>query len=308
MRDHDQRFKELIKEFLAEFFLLFFAAWYERFDFSQVEWLEQELHLDPPQGQKEAIDLLARIGIRPGVEPRPNEPRQQTVLIHIEVEWPDGIEAFRRRMYEYYRDLSRKYPDLDILPIALYLRVGLDGRGIDVYERYFWERRPLRFEYDYVGLPALPAEEYLRGRNLLGVSWSALMRMPRERRAQAAVEALERIVASTEHPWRKLMLAECVQGYAPLDESQRIELTSLLQEPQREGVRQMFKTSSQEGEERGEKKGRQEMLLRLLQRRFSIPLSPEIKQRITALSTEALDDLAENLFTTKSLKELGLED
>jgi hypothetical protein len=51
MADHDQRFKSLLKEFLAEFFELFFAEWYHRFDFSGVVWLEQELFLDPPQGK-----------------------------------------------------------------------------------------------------------------------------------------------------------------------------------------------------------------------------------------------------------------
>jgi hypothetical protein len=42
MADHDQRFKSLLKAFFAEFFQVFFPAWADRFDFSGVDWLEQE--------------------------------------------------------------------------------------------------------------------------------------------------------------------------------------------------------------------------------------------------------------------------
>ena len=51
MDDHDQRFKTLLREFLPEFFELFFPEWAARFDFSSTEWLEQEAFLDPPGGE-----------------------------------------------------------------------------------------------------------------------------------------------------------------------------------------------------------------------------------------------------------------
>ncbi len=50
MIDHDQRFKSLLKAFFAEFFQVFFPEWADRFDFSRVEWLEQEVFTDPPRG------------------------------------------------------------------------------------------------------------------------------------------------------------------------------------------------------------------------------------------------------------------
>jgi hypothetical protein len=49
--DHDQRLKILTREFLREFFALFFPLWVERFDFTKVEWLDKEVFLDPPQGE-----------------------------------------------------------------------------------------------------------------------------------------------------------------------------------------------------------------------------------------------------------------
>jgi hypothetical protein len=50
--DHDQRFKSLLKAFFAESFETFFPAWADRFDFSRVDWLEQELFTDPPRVER----------------------------------------------------------------------------------------------------------------------------------------------------------------------------------------------------------------------------------------------------------------
>jgi hypothetical protein len=48
MTDHDQRFKTLLHEFFAEFVDLFFHDWAERFDFTGLTWLDQEVFPDPP--------------------------------------------------------------------------------------------------------------------------------------------------------------------------------------------------------------------------------------------------------------------
>ena len=86
-----------------------------------------------------------------------------------------------------------------MLPIALFLRVGLDGIGWDAYEEHFWEQRVIRFDYAYVGLPALDGEPYATGENLLGVALSALMRLPEDRRAELYAEGLKRIAGSGEN-------------------------------------------------------------------------------------------------------------
>jgi hypothetical protein len=242
------------------------------------------------------------VPIHPSDPPRPNEPKLMTALIHVEVESGDSVEPFRQRMYDYRHYLSRKL-DLDILPIAVYLNVGLEGRGVDTYEKWFWERCVLRFEYDYVGLPALPAHQFLDGGNALGIALSALMKMPRGLRPLAAAEALERIVASAESPARKHMLCECVQAYAPLDESQRLELNDLLMDPKREGVRKMGKTWSEEGQ----LLALQRVTRKLLEAKFKTKLSSTVQERLSSRTPEELEQLAIDLLNANSLKELGLE-
>jgi hypothetical protein len=181
MSDHDQRFKTLIRAFFAEFLALFFAPWARRLDASNAEWLDKEVFPDPPQGRRGALDLVAKMPTRQAVAgQRPGEAEHWLALVHIEIESPDKATPLRPRMFHAYAHLRDRHR-LPVLPIGLFLQVGLDGVGVDVYEEHFWELRPVRFEYLYVGLPGLDAIEYVQSDNWLGVALAALMRIPRDR-------------------------------------------------------------------------------------------------------------------------------
>jgi len=230
----------------------------------------------------------------------------QTILLHLEIESGDTMEPFRKRLFDYFHFLIKKYGP-KVLPIAVYLRVGLEGKGKDAHVIEVLRRTVLRFEYDYVGLPGLTGQPYLDGDNPLGVAWSALMRWPRQQRVPAAVQALERIVGSQESPGRKIMLCECIQAYAPLEDDQRLELNSLLKEPERKGVTTMIKTWTEEAEERGINKGQRRLLLKQLEARFP-PLSETVRQRVAQLSEDRVEEIGLALLKAQSLRELGLED
>jgi hypothetical protein len=142
--DHDQRLKVLLKEFFGQFFLCFFPAWADRFDFPSVEWLDKEVFLAPPQGEKRQLDLVAKLRLRPGAPPPCEGMTELVALVHVEVETRQSAAALRPRMFDYYVVLRRDL-GLPVLPIGLFLRVGLDGVGWDAYEEHFWEHRILRF-------------------------------------------------------------------------------------------------------------------------------------------------------------------
>jgi hypothetical protein len=301
--DHDQRFKTLVVEFFRDFLFLFFPTWAARFDLSTLDWLTQEVFPDPPQGERRALDLVCRLRLQPGVPPplAGNEDGG-LVLIHLEVESNDRIAGFRRRFFNYYCDLRRKY-DLPVWPIGLFLRVGLDGVGWTSYEETFWDQRILAFWFAYIGLPALDAETYLHGESLLGVALTSLMRVPRERRVELQAEALDRIARGQDNEWRRFLLAECLQAYSELDPAEWHRLQALLITDKYKETRPMTLTYY----ERGQLAALLEMAECQLEMKFGA-LSAEVKQRLETLSLAQLRELVRKLMQAQSLKELGLED
>jgi hypothetical protein len=312
--DHDQRFKTLIKQFFAEFLLLFFAPWAARLDAGAAEWLDTEVFPDPPEGHRHVLDLVAKLPTRQGVPgQREGAVESWLALVHIEIESPDKATLLRPRMCYSYLHLRQRHA-LPVLPIVLYLRVGLDGLGVDVYEENFWEFQPLHFQYLYVGLPALDAVEYVHGDNWLGVALAALMRIPHDRSAWLGAEALRRIQSAPLSEQQRFLLGECVQAYLPLDEGQQAEFERLVATEPYKGVQAMNTTWYEKGIEKGRAEGRQEgrgverreILRELLEERFG-PLTPSVQERIQQMAVEQLSPLIRAVARANSLRDLSLE-
>jgi hypothetical protein len=302
-QDHDQRFKTLIREFFADFMRLFFSTWTAGLDCESPEWLEQEAFPDPPGGPRRMMDLIARLPVR---DPSQGGSESLLALVHVEIESPDSAAPFRRRMYRYNGHLRDKY-DLPVLPIGVFLKVGLDGIGIDTYVESFASLDVVTFRYLYVGLPALDAVQYVEGDNWLGVALSALMRIPKERVAWLGAEALRRLTAAEVSERQRFLLAECVQAYLPMDDMQRKEFDRLIQAEPYAGVKAMNKTVYEQGKETGAIEARRETLREQLEEMFG-PLSLEALARIDALTADRLRAIIKAVPRAKSLKDLGLAD
>jgi hypothetical protein len=302
MDDHDQRFKSLLRQFLPEFFELFFPDWAARFDFTGTEWLEQEAFLDPPAGEKRILDVVAKVPTRvPVPDPGGRVADHSLVIIDVEVEWPDRAAEVRPRMLWYYEFLRRQY-SLPVLPICLFLRVGLDGIGWDAYEERLWDRLLLRFEFAYIGLPALDGLAYFNGANLLGLALSALMELPTADRARIKAEGLARIVCSQVNSAKKHLLGECFNNYLVLKPAEIAEFQRLqaLQPPEVREMVDSFEIS-------GRFKEKHDIARRLVEKKFG-PLSPEVVYRLQTTPVERLDEIILEILTAQSLKELGLTD
>src|SRR6266511_2402135 len=128
MVDHDQRFKLLFRHFLPLYVELFYAHWLTVLDLASVQWLEQEVFPDPPQGEKLIADVVARV---PTLQPLPAlrdaEGEASSVIIHIEVEWKDHLTGLHPRVFDYHNHFRTRY-HVPVLSIGLYLRVALEGQ------------------------------------------------------------------------------------------------------------------------------------------------------------------------------------
>lgn len=297
MHDHDQRFKTLIREFFAEFLELFFADWAARFDCTRVEWLDKEVFPDPPEGIRNILDLVAKLPTKEQIG-QPVDPETLLALVHIEIESPDKVAPLRPRMFRSYVYLRDQY-QLPVLPIGLYLKVGLDGIGIDVYEESFWELQTVRFQYLYVGLPALDAVKYVQGDNWLGVALAALMKIPKDQIGQMGLAALRRISGAPLSDQKRYLLSECVEAYLPIDEA---DLGRLVKTEQHTGVQAMNRTTF----ERGQEQGRREAIREILEDRFgSVP--PSVIQKLDTMTLKELVPLCKAVLHAQSLSELGFD-
>ncbi len=310
MTDHDQRFKALIRECFGDFLRLFFAEWAERLDGDAAEWLDKEVFPDPPEGARHVLDLVARVPTRQPVSGMaPGDAERLLALVHLEIESPDKAAPAGRRMFRYFVHLRDAY-DLPVLPIVLYLRVGLDGLGTDVYAESFWEFESVKFQYLYVGLPGLDGVQYVTGDNLLGVALAALMRIPKDQIAWLGAEALRKIQGAALTDQRRFLLAECVQAYLPLDKEQQRVFESLVATEKYQGVQQMnvtwYDKGIQQGIEQGIQQGRRVMLLELLEEKFR-PLPAAVREKVQQMSPEQLATLSKAVLRAQSLQELGLE-
>jgi len=312
--DHDQRFKTLIQTFFVEFLLLFFHEWAERLDASAVQWLDKEIYADPPDGKRGVLDLVGKIPTRKHVPgQRPGELDHWLALVHIEIESPDKATPLRPRMFESYVQLRRQH-GMPVLPVAIFLRVGMDGIGIDVYEEHFWEFQPVQFKYLYVGLPALDAVKYVAGDNWLGVALASLMKIPKDRVAWLGAEALRRISAAPLTDQQRFLLGDCVQAYLPLDAQQQREFEQLLiSEPYR-GVQAMNLTAYdkgieqgiERGIEKGIERGRRDFLREMLEEKFG-PLSSAALAKLEEVSGHELQAFRKAVAKANSLRDLGLD-
>jgi hypothetical protein len=302
---HDPRFKKLLQEFFAEFFWLFFPTWAARFDFDSVAWLDKEIVSDSLEGASRFVDVVAKLTtLEPVPDPDGRSADSWLALVHVEIEAADKVAPLRQRMFHYYEPLRRRH-GLPVLPIGLYLRVGLEGIGWDVYEEFFWEHQLVWFKYPYVGLPALDAEQYVRQDNWLGVALAALMRVTKERRIELAGEALQRLVHCPENTYRKAMLCECVSAYLPVDDEQRRQFEDMVRNHPDSGVQAMELGLLDHVEQRGMQRGKLELLQGLLEARFG-PLPSSVVARLQTWPSERLTELGCAVLTATSLDELGL--
>lgn len=107
----DQLFKELLRVFFREFLELFFPVIATRLRFDTVQFLEQEVFTDFPEGDPRRADTIAQVETLDGAP--------EVVLFHVEVENVYRNE-FLARMWEYY-SLIRLRTKLQVYPIAILL-------------------------------------------------------------------------------------------------------------------------------------------------------------------------------------------
>jgi hypothetical protein len=305
--DHDQRFKAMIREFFPDFMQLFFPEWAKCFDLSSAEWLDKEMLPSPPDGDKHILDLVAKLQTTDALAETTSP--EWLALIHIEIEAQDKTTELKPRLPGYYLHL-RSSQGLPVLPIVMYLNVGLDGIGIDSVEEKIGPLTVLTYRYLYVGLPALDAVEYVRGDNCFGIALSALMKAPRESWPKLRMEALMKLADANMNEYQRFLLVDCIAAYSQLDATASALYERMKMSMNRKIIPRYVTPFEQEyrtalAEERQE--GREEALVQLviaqLESKFQT-VPQEILTKCQDLSQDQAMALSIALLKASSLEEL----
>jgi len=302
--DHDQRFKEMIREFFPQFMNLFFEVYAKEFDLTSPQWLDKEVLPNPPEGERHILDLVAKL--RTTRSQSANGAEECLALVHVEIESGDRTTVLKPRLPRYYFHLRDKHR-LPVLPIVLYLRVGMEGIGTDEVIEDFGPLQVMRFQYLYVGLRSLDALQYSRGDNWLGVALSALMRANRDEWPSLGAETLLRLANAPINDHQRFLLSDCVQAYLPLDDAGIEIFERITKAEPYSKVKAMNKTPYDKGIELGVETGKESALrdvsIALLESKFrSVPSS--IIERIGMLSYLELRTLTIGIHSAATIEQL----
>ncbi len=217
---------------------------------------------DPPEGERHILDLVAKLRTVENLTARTTATADEWLaMVHVEIEAEDRTTSLKPRLPRYYHHLRDKHR-LPVLPIALYLSVGMDGIGEDTVIEYFGTMEVMRFRYLYVGLKSLDALEYARGSNLLGVALSALMKAEPDQWPMIAADALLKIADASINSQQRFLLSDCLQAYITLDAANRERYQEITKAEPYSRIHAMNKTPYDNGIElgieRGIEKGREQ--------------------------------------------------
>jgi hypothetical protein len=308
---HDALFKETLRAFLPEFVALFYPEVAARLDFARgVEFLDKETFTDIPDGARREADLVARVHTVDGAP--------ELLLVHVEVQSARRGE-FAFRMFEYYALLRLRHR-LPVFPVVVYLAPGAGGLVEEEYAEELFGTRLLTFRYKAVGLPDLPADDYVtRADNPLGPALSALMRGAGMGRARRKATGLSNSALRLVDEARRSLLVEIIERYLTLTPAEAAEFERLIGTPEYEEASEVITTYEARGLERGREQGiaqgiaqgieegtvrtKRDDLLRLARRKFSA-VSDEFAARIGEMADIALlDALLDRVLTANTREE-----
>ncbi|PRB84666.1 DUF4351 domain-containing protein [Pseudomonas sp. MYb185] len=284
LTSHDQNFKNLIVDYSYQA-LEFFAA-------AEAEGLDHQVRITPIRQEQ----LKNRLG-----------DRFRELDVPLMVEWPDGRrEALlfvleeqtdpRRfsihRVAHYCLDLAELYDTDRGVPVVIFLH---EARGLPETLMLGGDRFTyLTFHYLKCELASLDANDYLYSQNLVARLNLPNMRWAEEQKVDIYAQAIRGLFTLEPDPEKQLKYLDFIDIYTALDDNQMHQY----QERYPQEKSKMVGLT-----ERLLNEGRQDVLLRLLTRRFG-PLDPTTEQRLQQASSEELERWTDNILDAQTLDEV----
>jgi Domain of unknown function (DUF4351) len=329
--DHDSAFKLLLTTFFVEFVDLFCPDLRNQIVPESVEFLPQEVFLDPStaiqtedsnqaEKQKRILDIAAKVRIRSDSPLAARGEEDVFIIVHVD---PQSTRKanFERRMFRYFSRLHDRY-NLPVYPIALFTFDAPTNRQPDRYSIEFPNLTVLDFRYQVVQLNQLSWRDYVNNPNPVACALMAKMDIAPADRPRVKFECLRLLLTLRLDLGKQKLISSFFDGYLQLtpQQAQQFEaLVDTLELPEREEAMVLTTSWKEEGRLEGRVEGRAEgrvegrvegraeglaegrqeasinIALQLLTYKFEA-LAPEVVERIRALNITQLEALPLAIF------------
>jgi hypothetical protein len=323
--DHDSAFKLLLTTFFVEFVDLFCPDLRYQIVPESVEFLPQEVFLDPTtaivvqtqdpdraEKQKRILDIAAKVRIRSDSPLAARGEEEVFIIVHVDPQ--STREAnFERRMFRYFSRLHDRY-NLPVYPIALFTFDAPTNQQPNRYSIEFPNLMVLDFRYQVVQLNQLSWRDYVNNPNPVAAALMSKMDIAPADRPRVKFECLRLLLTLRLDMGKQKLISSFFDGYLQLtpQQTQQFEaLVDTLELPEREEAMVLTTSWKEEGRVEGRAEGlaegRQEasinIALQLLIHKLGA-LAPEVVERIRALNMTQLESLPLAIFSFASSTDL----
>ena len=299
---HDHLFKELLGEFFPEFIDLFFPQVSLFLDRNSIEFLPLELFANLTEGDTFETDLIVKAKFKD---------QDAFFIIHFEHQ-AAFHKNFDRRIFNYFSMLHRDY-GLPVYPIVLFSHHSPKEDGDRSYIIEFPDWEVLRFNYRTIRLNHLSWRDYEHQPNPVASALMAKMKIRKQDRPDVKLACLRLMAGLNLNPAQLQLLSGFVDTYLklePLEEQHLQEQLDRIELREKEDVMTIVTSWMQQGIEQGREQGIEQgrertiaTIARQLKRRIGL-LNTEFEQRLSQLSFDELDLIAEALFDFETLADL----
>ena len=291
---HDHLFKELLGEFFPEFIDLFFPQVSLFLDRNSIEFLPLELFANLTEGDTFETDLIVKAKFKD---------QDAFFIIHFEHQ-AAFHKNFDRRIFNYFSMLHRDY-GLPVYPIVLFSHHSPKEDGDRSYIIEFPDWEVLRFNYRTIRLNHLSWRDYEHQPNPVASALMAKMKIRKQDRPDVKLACLRLMAGLNLNPAQLQLLSGFVDTYLklePLEEQHLQEQLDRIELREKEDVMTIVTSWMQQGIEQGRERTIA-TIARQLKRKIGL-LNTESEQRLSQLSFDELDLIAEALFDFETLADL----
>jgi hypothetical protein len=265
-------------------------------DRDRLEFLDKEIFTDVTAGDRHEADLIVKARFRG---------KDTCFLLHLENQ-STSEPSFAKRMFRYFARLHEKY-DLPIYPIALFTSDAPQRPEPDHYSVTFPDKAVLDFSFAVIQLNRMNWRDFVRQPNPIASALMAKMSIAAADRPRVKLEC-PRLLATLHLDLAKMQLISgFVDTYLRLNQEEQQAFgreVAVLDMDEKETLMQLTTSWKEEGIVEGLHRGKTELVVRLLRRRFG-DLPHSLEARIDALADDRLGEMAEALLDFSSLADAG---